>query len=65
MRNLDEDDWKKLRRLIEYLKRTINLPLIFRSPGMNVLKLWVGMSYATHDDMQGHTRETMSMRKNG
>ena len=28
LRKPDEDDWKKLRRLLGYLKRTIKLPLI-------------------------------------
>ena len=28
LRKPDKDDWKKLRRLLRYLKRTIKLPLI-------------------------------------
>ena len=32
---------------------------------MNVLKWWVDVSYAAHDDMQGHKGETMSMVKDG
>ena len=63
VRNPDEDDWKKLRRLLSYLKRTINLPLILRADGVNVLKWWVDASYAAHDDMWGHTGGTMSMGK--
>ena len=65
LRNPDEDDWKKLRRLLGYLKRTIKLPLILRADGVNVLKWWVDASYAAHDDMRGHTGGTMSMGKDG
>ena len=38
VRNPDEDDWKKLRRLLGYFKLTIKLPLIIRSDRINVLK---------------------------
>ena len=65
VRNPDEDDWKKLRRLLGYLNRTIKLPLILRADGVNVLKLWVEASYSYHDDMRGHTGGTMSMGKDG
>ena len=63
MRKPDEDDWKKLRRLLGYLKRTINLPLIIRADRVNVLKWWLDASYASHDDMREHTGRTMSMGK--
>ena len=54
VRKTDEDDWKKPRRLLGYLKRTIKLPLILRTDGVNVLKWWVDASYAAHDGMLGH-----------
>ena len=53
VRKPDEDDWKKPRRLLGYLKRTIKLPLILRDNEENVLKCWVGTSYEAHDDMRG------------
>ena len=65
MRKPDEDDWKKMRRLLGYLKRTIKVPLILRSDILNVLKWWVNASYAAHDDMWRHTGGTMSMGKGG
>ena len=65
VRKLDEDNWKKLRRLIRYLKRNIKLPLILQSDGVNVLKWWVDASYAAQDDMWGHTGGTLSMGKDG
>ena len=65
MRKPDENDWKKLRRLIGYLKQTIKLPLILRADGLNVLKWLVDASYAANDNMRVHTGGTMSMGKDG
>ena len=65
VRKPDEYDWKKLMRLLGYLKRTIKLPPILRADGVNVLKWWVDASYEAHDDIRGHTGESMSMGKDG
>ena len=65
VRKPDEDDWKKLRRLLEYLKQTIKLPLILQADKANVLNWWVDASYASHDDMRRQTGGTMSMGKDG
>ena len=63
VRKPDEDDWKKLRRLLGYFKQKIKLPTILRADRVNVLKWWLDASYASHDDMQGHTGVTISMVK--
>jgi hypothetical protein len=39
--NMDEDDWGKLRRLIPYIKGTINLPLVLRADSLTVVNWWV------------------------
>ena len=65
VRNPDKKNWKKLRRLLGYLKRTIKLPLILRANRVNVLKWWVDASYEAHDDMRGHMVGNMSMGKEG
>ena len=54
-----EGDWKKLRILLGYLKQTIKLTLTLRTDRLNVLKWWVGASYAAHDNMWGYTGVTM------
>ena len=38
VRKPGEGDWKKMRRLLGYLKQTFKLPLIIRDDGVNVLK---------------------------
>ena len=52
---LGDDEWNKLLRLIGYLKQKIMFPLIMWDDGVNVLKLWVDVSYAAHDNIRGHT----------
>ena len=44
VRNPDEYNCKKMRRMIGYLKWTISLPLIMSDDGVNVIKWWVDES---------------------
>ena len=64
-RTPDEDEWKKLRRLIGYLTLTVKLPLIIQADILILLKWWVDASYADHNNMWIHTGGTMSMVKYG
>ena len=43
----------------------IKFPQILSANGVNMIKWWVGASYADHDDMRGHTGGTMSMGVTG
>ena len=59
-----EQDWEKLRRVLQYLFGTKDLELIL---GMNAsdgsfatLTAWVDASYGTHPDKRSHTGGTMS-----
>jgi hypothetical protein len=63
VRSPDEDDWEKLKKVLRYLKSTLNLPLILRADNLNIIKWWVDASYACHGDCQGHTGATMSLGK--
>jgi hypothetical protein len=63
VRNPNEDEWGKLRRLMRYIKGTIHLPLILRADNLNVIKWWVDASFTTHDDCRGHTGGAMSLGK--
>jgi hypothetical protein len=51
----DLDDWKKLRRLLSYLKGTANLMLKLTVESLNVIKWWADASFAVHDDMKNHS----------
>ena len=57
----NEDDWKKLRRLMRYLNDTSELVLTLKADDMTVIKWWVDASYAVHENMRSHTGATMSL----
>jgi hypothetical protein len=57
----DQDDWKKLTRMIRYLRGTIELPLILRSDSVPIPKWWVDGSHATHPNMRGHSGGCMTL----
>jgi hypothetical protein len=57
----DEDDWRKLRHLVEYLKSTRDLPLVLGAFNTGVLHWHVDASFAAHHDMRGHTGGALTM----
>jgi len=63
VRNPDVDDYKKLKRVICYLRATPNLALTLEADDLQVIKWWVDASFAVHRDMRSHTGGTMSLGK--
>jgi Reverse transcriptase (RNA-dependent DNA polymerase) len=59
----DDDDYKKLRRVMRYLRATKDMPLTLEADHTHVLKWWVDASFAVHPDMKGHTGGLLSMGK--
>jgi hypothetical protein len=59
----DEDDYKKLTRVMRYVQGTIELVLTLSADGSGAIRWWVDASYGVHADMKGHTGGTMSMGK--
>ena len=59
----DTDDYKKLRRVMGYLRGTKKLCLTLEADDLQVIKWWVDASFAVHQDMRSHTGGTMSMGK--
>jgi hypothetical protein len=59
----DKDDYKKLRRTIQYLRGTVDLELTLEADDVHVVKWWVDASYGVHQDMKSHTGATMSLGK--
>ena len=55
----NKDDWKKLLRLVHYLRNTTKMPLTIRADGTNIDKWWVDGSYDVHPDMRSQTGGTM------
>ena len=59
----DDNNWKKLKRCLQYLQCTINLCLTLSAENMTIIKWWVDASYAIHKDMKSHTGAAMSLRR--
>ena len=57
----NERDWFKLKRLLGFIKHTIDDPRIIGATSLKDLYTWIDASYAVHHDMRGHTGGTMSM----
>ena len=55
------EDWEKLRRVLQYLQHTIEMPRIIGADGMKYMLTYVDASYAIHQDMKGHTGGAMTM----
>jgi hypothetical protein len=55
-----EQDWKKLQRILQYLKGTINDVLIIGAYSLTTIQTWVDASYAVHQDMKSHTGGAIS-----
>ena len=58
----DQDDWKKLVRMIGYLKGTKTLVLTLSDNGKG-LKWWIDASNGVHPDLKGYTGATLNLGK--
>ena len=56
----DTDDWKKLRRLLQFLSQTIDDERVMGADSLHHLNTFVDGSYAIHPDMKSHTGGAMS-----
>ena len=63
VREPDEDDWKKLARMLAYLEQTIDLKLQLTIEDVSIIKWWVNASFATQKDMRSQTGDIMSLGK--
>jgi Reverse transcriptase (RNA-dependent DNA polymerase) len=59
----DIDDYKKLIRVMRYLRGTVQLPLTMEAENLQIVKWWVDASFAVHPDMKSHTGGAMSLGK--
>lgn len=58
----DQDDFKKLARVIKYLRHTKNLFLTLEASNAK-LQWWVDAAYGVHHDMRSHTGGILSLGK--
>ena len=59
----DEDDYRKLSRVLKYLQTTVDLVLRLQGAAEWIIRWWVDASYAVHPNTKGHTGGFMSLGK--
>ena len=57
----DEDDWKKLRRVIAYVKGTIDDVRIIGADSLSKIYAWIDAAYGVTADMKSQTGGAMSL----
>lgn len=63
VREPDEDDWKKLRRVIQYLRGSSRLCLTLEADKSHIIKWWIDAAFAVHEDMRSQSGGGMSLGK--
>ena len=56
----NEDDWKKLNRLLKYINGTRKDKLILSADDLHVIKWYVDCAFAVHPDFKSHTGGNMT-----
>jgi hypothetical protein len=51
----DQDDWEKLKHMVEYLHSTKWMPLIMSADGSHNLYWYANSTFGVHKDMKSHT----------
>ena len=59
--NPDEDDWKKLKRVLTYLSCTIEDLRVIGCDSLSKLYTWIDAAYAVHPNMRSHTGGAISL----
>ena len=59
----DKNNWRKMYRMLTYLKYTNKLVLILETDNLNMLKWFIDVSFAVHKDMKDYTDNGLTMGK--
>ena len=64
MTKSDEDDWKKLKRMLQYINRAIDMVMTLSiDADMSIIKTWIDALYVVHADMRSHAGANITMGK--
>jgi hypothetical protein len=55
-----DEDWKKLLRMLRYVKATVKDVLTLRADDLSIVKWYVDASFAVHPDFKSHTGVAMT-----
>jgi hypothetical protein len=58
-----EKDWLKLKRVLEYLRGTLDNFVTLGADNLGIMRTWVDASCAVHEDMKSHTGGVVSFGK--
>ena len=61
VQSCDNDDYKKLTRMLQFLRATREDYLTLSAASLHNVRWWVDASYAVHPDMKSHTGGAMSL----
>ena len=61
VKSCDEDDYKKLTRMLQFLRATKDDYLTLTANSLHNVRWWIDASYAVHPDMKSHTGGAMSL----
>ena len=61
VQSCDEDDYKKLTRMLQFLRATKDDFLTLSATSLHHVRWWVDASYAVHPDMKSHTGGALSL----
>jgi hypothetical protein len=61
VRNPDVQDWAKLQHLVEYLRSTVEMPLVLGATSGGVLHWYVDVAFAVHPNMRGHSGGALTL----
>jgi hypothetical protein len=64
VKKLDSDHWKKLIRVLGYLKGTLDFKLTISWDELSSLTWYIDGSYAVHEDMKGQSGSILMIGKN-
>ena len=53
-------DWLKLKRVLVYIRSTLDIHRILGADSMLIILTWIHASYAVHDDTKSHMGRCMS-----
>jgi hypothetical protein len=61
VRDCREDDYKKLKRMLQFIRATKDDYLTLSASSLHNVRWWVDASYAVHPDMKSHTGGALSL----
>ncbi len=61
VREPDVQDWAKLSHLMEYLRSTLDMPLVLGATSGGVLHWYVDAAFAVHPNMRGHSGGALTL----